>query len=230
VRFSNLLRPEPGWETRSATTHYEDKHLAVVTEVVKTPMRAEPKPWTVVHRKAAVVVAPMTADGKFILVRQERVPIQATIWEMPAGQIDDKMEPDESEIRTVALRELNEEAGYELAPGGELISLGHFFGSPGFTDERCYFFLALPVQRASIHHREEGEGIVDCRGFSAAELSAMIAANEIRDANTLSICARMAARGFFEFKPAAAGGSDSAASSPQDESVRLADKGLLDPP
>ena len=197
MRFTNLVRQESGWETISATTHWADKHLSVATETVKTPTHTAARPWTIVHRKAAVVIAPLTEVGNFLLIRQERVPIQATIWEMPAGQIDDNTEPNESEIVSVALRELHEETGYELAPAGEMIPLGHFFSSPGFTDEHCYFFLARPVRRSAVHTREEGEGIVDCRGFAPAELTRMIAENEIRDSNTLSMCARLAARGFL---------------------------------
>lgn len=191
----------PGWETRSTAPHFADKHLAVVTEVVKTPGRAEPKPWTVVYRKGAVVVAPQTVDGKFLLIKQERVPVRSAIWEMPAGQIDDNGEPNEQEIQRVALKELHEETGYDLAPGGKLIALGYFFSSPGFTDEHCHFFLANPVQPAAEHKREEGESILECCSFTAAELREMIVANEIRDANTLAICARLAARGFLSLEP-----------------------------
>jgi ADP-ribose pyrophosphatase len=199
VQFTNLIQPEKGWETESATTQWEDKHLSVATELVQTPTHHEPRPWTVVHRKAAVVIAPMIEDAKFLLIRQERVPIRATIWEMPAGQIDDNAEPGQDEIEAVALRELNEETGYELAAGGKLIPLGYFFSSPGFTDEHCYFFLARPVSRSAVHPREEGEGIVECRAFSVDEVARMIAENEIRDSNTLSMCARLAAHGYFSF-------------------------------
>jgi ADP-ribose pyrophosphatase len=199
MRFTNLLRAEDGWETRSTSTQFADDHLSVVSALVKTPTTPEPRPWTIVHRKAAVVIAAQTSDGKFLLIKEERVPVHATVWSMPAGQIDDRAEPNEKEIEAVALRELNEETGYELASDGEMIPLGFFFTSPGFTDEHCYFFLARSVQRAAIHKREEGEGILECRAFSAAELSEMIARNEIRDANTLSICARMASRGLFSF-------------------------------
>ena len=199
MRFTNLVRPEKGWETVSATTHWADEHLSVATESVKTPTHGESLPWTVVHRKAAVVIAPITRDGKFVLIRQERVPIRATIWEMAAGQIDDNTEPDEGEIRAVALRELHQETGYELARDGEMLSLGYFFSSPGFTDEHCYFFLARPVRRAAVHQREEGERILESREFAPEELVRMIAEDEIRDSNTLSMCARLAARGFLSF-------------------------------
>jgi ADP-ribose pyrophosphatase len=143
----------------------------------------------------------MTPDGNFLLIRQERVPIKATLWEMPAGQIDGNTDPDEDQIREVARRELHEETGYDLSPEGEMIGLGYFFSSPGFTDEHCYFFLARPVQRSAVHRREEGEGILECRPFRPEQLAAMIEENEIRDSNTLSICARLAARGFLSFAP-----------------------------
>ena len=150
-----------------------------------------------VRRKAAVIVAPMTRDGKVVLIRQERVPIRAAIWEMPAGQIDDSGEAKESEIEAVALRELREETGYELAKGGEVTPLGHYFSSPGFTDEHGYFFLVRPVESSAGSSRDETESIVDCREFSAEELRRMIAENDIRDANTLTMCAELAAHGFL---------------------------------
>src|SRR5438552_3956687 len=197
MRFTKLLPVEKGWVTKSTTTHFVDKHLAVVTEMVQTPTNAEPRPWTVVHRKAAVVIAPQTADGKFVLIKEERVPIRAAIWSMPAGQIDDNIEPNEKEIESVVVRELNEETGYQLAPGGELIPLGYFFTSPGLTDEHCYLFLARFVQVAAVHQSEEVEGILESRAFTVAELSQMIAANGVGDSDTTSIYARMAARGFI---------------------------------
>ena len=87
-----------------------------------------------------------------------------------------------------------------LAKDGELIALGDYFSSPGFTDEHGYFFLARPVEAmAEGHAHDESESILDCRTFSASEIGRMIANNEIRDANTLSICARLLARGLLSF-------------------------------
>jgi len=160
----------------------------------------------------------MTRDGRIVLVRQERIPIRQAIWEMPSGQIDntaaegglsavalakadDPVRPSET-MEQVALRELREEAGYELAKDGELVPLGHYFSSPGFTDERGYFFLARPVQLCKEGPaRDEGESILDCREFSVEEIRRMIAENEIRDANTLGICATLAARGVLSLAP-----------------------------
>ena len=180
------------WETVSSERHFANAHLEVVTDHVRTPARSLPRAWTVVHRKAAVIIAPMTRDGKIILIHQERIPIHTSIWEMPSGQIDG---PGQETPEQVALRELREEAGYELGKNGELIALGQYFTSPGFTDERGYFFLAHPVQKCKERAAgDEGESILDCREFSVEEIRRMIVENEIRDANTLSIWTRLWAR------------------------------------
>jgi ADP-ribose pyrophosphatase len=201
MRTSNLVRDGNGWETKSSETQFANDHLEVVTDTVQTPESSKPRTWTTVHRKAAVIVAPMTRDGKLVLVKEERIPIRAAIWNFPAGQIDDASEPDRKQIEDTVVRELREEAGYELADGGELIALGHYFCSPGFTDEHGYFFLARPVQPSPNYVRDDTETIIDCRSFSAAELQRMIADGEIRDGNTLGMCAQLVARGFLSFGP-----------------------------
>jgi 8-oxo-dGTP pyrophosphatase MutT (NUDIX family) len=194
---------ETEWKTISSERHFANAHLEVVTDQVQTPARPDPRAWTIVHRKAAVVVAPLTSDGKIILIQQERIPVRQAIWEMPSGQIDavagggDSGSKSET-IEQVALRELREEAGYELAKNGELIPFGHYFTSAGFTDERGYFFLARPVQPCEEGPaRDEGESILDCRAFTVSEIRGMIVENEIRDANTLAAMARLWARGLL---------------------------------
>jgi ADP-ribose pyrophosphatase len=193
---------QSGWETISSERHFANPHVEVVTYQVRTPSRSQPRAWTVVHRKAAVIIAPMTPDGRIVLIRQERIPIRTAIWEMPSGQIDNSVAGDSAEtIEQVALRELREESGYQLARDGQLIALGDYFSSPGFTDERGYFFLARPVEVIANYVRDETESILDCRAFSVPEIRRMIAENEIRDANTLGFCARLAARGFLSLEP-----------------------------
>ena len=196
MQKSNLVRDRDGWETVSSESHFRTPHLSVATDTVRTPTRPEPRPWSVVHRKPAVVIAPLTREGKFVLIREERIPIRAAIWSMPAGQIDESLEPDKATVNAVARRELREEAGYELAPGADLLSLGDYFTSPGFTDELCYFLLARPVQKlAGGAQHDASEAILDCREFSADTIRQMIAEGQICDANTLSLWARLVARG-----------------------------------
>jgi ADP-ribose pyrophosphatase len=188
---------QDGWETVSSEPYFANAHLQVVTDHVRTPSRSVPRTWTIVHRKAAVIIAPVTRDGKIVLIRQERIPIRAAIWEMPSGQIDG---PAQETAEQVALRELREEAGYELAKDGQLVALGYYFTSPGFTDERGHFFLARPVESSPNYVRDESESILDCRTFTVPEIRRMIAENEICDANTLSLWARLSARDLLPVK------------------------------
>ncbi len=196
MSFHDFIRDTDGWKTQTDQALFANPYIAVHRVTVTSPTRAEPFEWTVAHRKSAVVVAPMTTAGEFLLVRQERVPIRATIWEFPAGQIDDVEEADA--IKATGLRELREESGYELAPGGELISLGHYFPSAGFTDEHSHLLLARPVAPSPLGQAPDAaEAITECRAFSPAEFRAMIARGEILDANTLSAFARMVALGLI---------------------------------
>ncbi len=195
MSFHDFIKPGEGWESVSHEQKFGNPYLQVFSSRVRTPSRPEGCEWTVVHRKGATVVAPLTSRGEFIMIRQERVPVRAALWEFPAGQIDETSEHDDDTIRRSALRELREETGWELAPGGELIPLGHFFSSPGFTDEHSHLFLARPVVASPRGSSpDEAEAIIECRCFSHAEFRGMIASNEIQDANTLATYARLVSR------------------------------------
>jgi len=198
MTFHRFIEDGPGWETLKMEKQFANPNVQVYAVQVRTPSRPQGCNWTVVHRKGAAVVAPMTTDGQFILVKQERIPIRATIWEFPAGQVEQSSGPPEAAVRETALRELREETGYELGADGELIPLGFFFPSCGFTDEHSHLFLARNVVPAKLGQSpDEHEAITGCRAFSQEELRAMIASNEIRDANTLCAYARMRAMGIL---------------------------------
>jgi 8-oxo-dGTP pyrophosphatase MutT (NUDIX family) len=193
--FHEFTPDRPGWETIEDKVAFANPHLEIHNVKVTSPTRSKPFAWTVCHRKAAVVVAPQTAEGGFVLVRQERVPLRATIWEFPAGQIDAATDHDAAAIRATGLRELREESGYAPAEGAEVIALGHFFPSCGFSDEHSHLLLVRPVSRAGALQLDENESITEARVFAPGELRAMIASGEICDANTLAAFARLAAKG-----------------------------------
>jgi ADP-ribose pyrophosphatase len=180
------------WRELSREVLTETPFMTVSREHVATPSRPDGVTWTVVRRKQAAVVAPRTADGRYLLVRQERVAVRRVLWEFPAGQVDGEVTP--QSILETAHRELGEEAGCRVT--GELIPLGAFYPSAGFTDEESHLFLATRVEpREEGHRHDEHEAIVECRAFTAGELRAMIASGGICDANTLCLFARMAALG-----------------------------------
>jgi ADP-ribose pyrophosphatase len=189
------VKTPDGWEIRAISTLFKDAHLEVFKEEVVPPGENRVRNWTVVRRKQAVVIAPVTKDGNFLLIHQARIPVRKFLWEFPAGQIDDSFEPEMELIRETALRELTEETGYSLAPGGDLIYLGHYYTSQGYSDETPHLFLARPVYPTGLGHQpDDSETIVECREFTYAELCSMIADSVIQDANTLATFARLSAR------------------------------------
>jgi ADP-ribose pyrophosphatase len=183
------------WQILKSVTLFKNPYIEVLQEQVIPPGESKPREWTVTRRKKAVVVAPVTAEGKYVLVHQARIPVRKVLWEFPAGQVDGSLDPDLALLELTAVRELEEETGYELTADGELTFLGHYYSSQGFTDETPHLFLAKPVRPTGRGARpDHSESIVECREFTFEELRAMIASYVIQDANTLALFARLAAQ------------------------------------
>ena len=193
-----MNEPENAWRVVDSEQRYRSPHLEVVDERVQVPGNDHLTAWTVVRRKRAVVIAPRTESGNFVLIREARIPVRRFIWEFPAGQVDESLDPDFSLIQATALRELQEEAGYTLGNGGRLEDLGQYFTSPGFTNETQRLLLAYPVQPGpNARMAETSETIAEVREFSPEELRSMIADSIVQDANSLAMYARLIARGLL---------------------------------
>ena len=184
----------PGWHRTTSRFVDAGPHVCVEQASFLTPARSEPAAWTVVHRKAGVAIAPVLADGRFVLVQQERIPVRRTLWEFPAGQLDVPVEEDTRElIEQTARTELREEIGAELADGGQLMPCGYFFTSQGFTQEHVYLYMARPVSISAPPKPQPGEWFGDVRPVSFEELAQMIARNEITTGLTLALFAKICA-------------------------------------
>jgi ADP-ribose pyrophosphatase len=187
-----------GWQILEINSRFKNPYIEVFQEKVILPGESRVRDWTVVRRKQAVVIAPVTSEGNYVLIHQARIPVRKFLWELPAGQVDGSLEPEMALIRETALREMTEETGYSLLPEGELTYLGHYYSSQGYSDETPHLFLARPVRPTGLGHQpEESESILESREFSLTELRSMIAESVIQDANTLALFARLSAKGFI---------------------------------
>lgn len=110
-----------------------------------------------VPRADAVCVVPQTRDGKLVLIKEFRYPLNSWCIAFPAGLIDPGEEPAAS-----IDRELREETGYALRrdvpePLDILPQVG--FSSAGFTDETIQVAFAQ-VEKVADATPEESELIV----------------------------------------------------------------------
>jgi ADP-ribose pyrophosphatase len=192
----SFVNDEAAWVVTRSDILFRNPHVEVRAETVRIPGEDRPRDWTVVGRKKAIVVAPVTVQGRFVLIYQARIPVKRWLWEFPAGQVDETNSPTLEQLQSTVLRELAEEAGYELQPEGSLIYLGHYFPSQGFTDEENHLFVAKPVRQNDVGFQpERAEAISQHKEFTLDDLQSMIANGKIQDANTLALFARMVAAG-----------------------------------
>jgi ADP-ribose pyrophosphatase len=88
----------------------------------------------IIEHPEAVVIVPILAPGKIVLIRQFRTAARKVLLEIPGGLIET------GEVPVVAAqRELREETGFRA---GSLSPLFDGFPTPGFCTEFMHFFLA----------------------------------------------------------------------------------------
>jgi ADP-ribose pyrophosphatase len=133
----------------------------------------------VVRHPGSVVLLPMTAPDRILLVRQYRYVVDKWLWELPAGTL----EPNES-LHAAALRECHEEVGKIAGKAKRLLS---FFPSPGFCDEAMNFFLLTdlrdPRPDEPAAHQDPDE-ILNVKEFSVSEVRDLVKAGDVCDMKT----------------------------------------------
>lgn len=155
---------------------FDGKVFAVDRDRVSMPNGREVT-LEVVRHPRSVVLLPVPERGRIILVRQYRYAVNAFLWELPAGSIDEGETPEQA-----AVRECHEEIA--KIPG-TVVRMAALFPTPGYCDEAMVFFrlsdLQEPTEAAALDEDED----IEVRTFSLSDARDMVRSGEISDMKTI---------------------------------------------
>src|SRR6476660_5018083 len=131
----------------------------------------------VVRHPKSVVLIPVPEPGHVILIRQYRYPVNAFLWELPAGSVDDGESPEQA-----ARRECHEEIGKVPAT---IVRMAAMLPTPGYCDEEMVFFrvssLEEPTEAAALDEDED----IEVKTFELRDAREMVRRREIVDMKTV---------------------------------------------
>src|SRR6195256_4217205 len=112
-------------------TIYKGRVFSVETGTRRFPNGQEHEV-EIVRHTASVVLIPIEHDGRVVIVKQYRAPLDREMWEFPAGRLDEG-----ESAEAAARREGGEESA--LGPPG-VDRLGGFSRAPVFWEKELFFF------------------------------------------------------------------------------------------
>ncbi|MFD2368233.1 NUDIX domain-containing protein [Pseudoduganella sp. GCM10020061] len=158
----------------SGETVYDGKFLKVDCDLIELPDGKQTHREFIRH-PGAVVILPLLADGRVLVERQFRYPMQREFIEFPAGKID----PGEADL-DCAKRELEEETGYTAKEWTYVCTIHNAIA---YSDERLELFLARDLT-AGAPKLDEGE-FLECFTATVPELLEMVRTGKITDVKTI---------------------------------------------
>lgn len=123
------------------------------------------------NKRPTVFIIAESNERKIICIKEFRYPIGKSIWQLPAGMVDD------DNPLSSAKKELLEETGYKA---GHWERLGYFFVAPGHENTKIITFIAKDLTKSNDNESVDLEkNIKEMSFFSKNEIINMIKRNEI---------------------------------------------------
>lgn len=153
---------------------YDGNFITVCKDNVLLPDGSTSTREYITHPGAVAVLA-LLDNGRLVMERQYRYPLQREFIELPAGKIDDQ-----EHILDCAKRELLEETGYVAK---EWIHLTTAWPCIGYADERMEYFLARGLTHEG-RQLDDGE-FLEVFELSLEEALEWVRAGRISDSKTI---------------------------------------------
>ena len=161
-------------ETLRSEQVYRGQFLDVRRDRVRLPDGADAQREYIVH-PGAVMIVPLLDDGRLVVERQWRYPLERVMLEFPAGKLDAGEAP-----LACGMRELLEETGYRAA---QWARAGILHNAIAYSNEGIEVWFARGLT-AGARALDAGE-FLDVTEMSADELDALARSGELTDAKTL---------------------------------------------
>lgn len=141
---------------------YEGKFVTLgATNFVDRSGKDQVWEWT--EKNDVIAVLPIKDDGKMVLVKNYRIPVEAYVIETPAGLMDHDGESREDAIK----RELLEETGYQAKIFHEMPAWPY---KSGTSRNKIYGFVATGLTKM---HEATGEDTEDLEAIEVSFIEAM---------------------------------------------------------
>lgn len=155
---------------------FKGKVFSVERDRVRMPNGREVTLDVIRHPKSVVLV-PIPEPGHIVLVRQFRYAVNATMWEFPAGSVDEGETPEQA-----AARECHEEIGKVPAT---VVRLAALYPTPGYCDEEMVFFRLSGLEEPTTTAEQDEDEDLEVKTFELREAREMIRRGEIVDMKTI---------------------------------------------
>lgn len=163
-------------EIKSTGTVYKG-HIFSVEKVEVTLPDKRMRFYERVDIQNAVTILPIDDDGNVYFVRQFRIGSNSSLLELPAG----KIEVGEG-AQTTAEREIREEIGMAAR---EMLPIGEFYMSPGYSTEYMYCFLARGLYHAPLD--PDADEFLNVEKIHLEQVTQMVRKGELPDGKTLAV-------------------------------------------
>lgn len=167
---------QPSWKTLSSEVKYENRWIRVVEDQVINPGGQQGIYGKVHFKNTAIGIVPIDAAGNTWLVGQHRYVLDAWSWEIPEGGCPD------SDFRSAAIRELQEETGLNATRWTEVLRL-HLSNS--VSDELGIIYLAEDLSEG-VTSRESSEADMKIWKLPLKEALSMVDRGQITDSMSIA--------------------------------------------
>jgi ADP-ribose pyrophosphatase len=175
----NIDRDSGRWHCLESTKVFEVKddhtvYMEVFQDKVKTST-GKIVSYARYHSSDVAIVVPILDDGRLVMIRQYRYPLDKFMLEFPAGHIEKGEDP-----AYTARRELEEETGYRA---GKIECIYRYHPSVSKSRQLVHVFEATGLVPGS--QRLDGTESISTKILTVAELRDLILQNKVENAGTL---------------------------------------------